>query len=180
MLKEGPWGALGVRGRLQSLATTPQTAWNASCWIWDVGWWLMHFFSILGLIKRVYYLFSSFYTFSFGNNFIKIPLLSISIMPLNSLHFAIILSPLTFPAHSRILHAVSLFVLYLPLFSTAFLVQILLKASLWYFKFHLFYSYFFTLASLFIASTWGHLVFSVRPLVSGPLSLGTSSYHIIF
>ena len=128
---------------------------SLKCFLLDMGCWLMtHAFLQYSWPDQKSLLpFLFFLYLSFGNNFIKIPLLSISIMPLNSLHFAIILSPLTFPAHSRILHAVSLFVLYLPLFSTAFLVQILLKASLWYFKFHLFYSYFFTLASLFIAYT---------------------------
>ena len=87
-----------------------------SCWLWVVGWWFMHFFIILGILEWAHCFFFLYFS-SPGNNFIKIPLWSISIMLLKSVHFSLFFLPLfffslTFLAYSKISYAVY-FLLYL-------------------------------------------------------------------
>ena len=66
-----------------------------SCWLWVVGWWFMHFFIILGILEWAHCFFF-LYLSSPGNNFIKIPLWSISIMPLKSVQFSLFFLPIFF------------------------------------------------------------------------------------
>ena len=174
----------GVRGRLGSPAASPYTAWM---------WFLLAMGCRLMIHAFLYYswhtgmsalLFLSILFFSW-KQFHKDPLMihfnhATKICPILSLLFTIILF---FPYISSILcnFICSLFFAVSFSFSLIlFLVQVPLETSLWFFKFHHFYSSFFIQASLFIASTWGSLVFSLKPVVSGPLSLSTSSYHVIF
>ena len=74
------WGVGGGWGAQLPLHTQLECG---SCWLWVVGWWFMHFFIILG-IREWAHCFFFLYLSSSGNNFIKIPLWSISIMPLKS------------------------------------------------------------------------------------------------
>ena len=174
----------GVRGRLGSPAASPYTAWM---------WFLLAMGCRLMIHAFLYYswhtgmstpLFLSIPFFSW-KQFHKDPLMihfnhATKISPILSLLFTIFLFfPLHF-SHTLKFHMQFIFAISFSFSLLLFLVQVPLETSLWFFKFHHFYFSFFIQASLFIASTWRSLVFSLKPLVSGPLSLSTSSYHVIF
>lgn len=94
--------------------------------------------------------FSFFCTFFSWKQFHKYPLCyPFYPLPLKAIYFILpLLFILTFLAHSRILLAMSLFLLYLSLFSLiSFSVQTPLETSLWYFKFQHLYSNFFIFGS---------------------------------
>lgn len=105
----GEWKSVGVRGGPQTLLLLHTQPECASLWIWVISWWFMTFFTLLGTLGLAYCLFSSP-----GNTSIKVPFIIHfdHATKIYLLHFTITFL-LTFPAHSRILYEISLFLLFL-------------------------------------------------------------------